>query len=240
MRGSSALRWSSAWFTDEPQDGLSHHDRSQPLLLDEAAARPRPISSSGDNVSWRWIFQPKAPVPVSASTPSRLEDRLWAFRRTQPAVSNDAPCMPALPLRFRVVGFATCFILGTLLSLGSISAFSSLIAGNPAPFAFQFSIGNLLSMLSTGFIVGFRTQARSMTQEHRALSAALYVLSMIATIFMSLAMQPHALVVLICIAVQYGAMIWYIASYVPFGRSILSRCCQGCARSVVSVFDDTL
>lgn len=148
--------------------------------------------------------------------------------------------MPALPLRFRVVGFATCFILGTLLSLGSISAFSSLIAGNPAPFAFQFSIGNLLSMLSTGFIVGFRTQARSMTQEHRALSAALYVLSMIATIFMSLAMQPHALVVLICIAVQYGAMIWYIASYVPFGRSILSRCCQGCARSVVSVFDDTL
>lgn len=240
MRGSSALRWSSAWFGEEPRDGLSQHDRSQPLLFDEAAARlPRTPASAGV-ASWQWIFAQKASVPASAAPPSRLEDRLWSFRRTQPAVVNDAPCLPALPLKFRVLGFAACFVLGTVLSLGSISAFASLIAGNPAPFAFQFSIGNLLSTLSTGFIVGFRTQARSMTQEHRAPSAALYLVSMIATLFMSLAMQPRALVVLLCIAVQYGAMIWYIASYVPFGRSILTRCCQGCARSVVSVFDDTL
>lgn len=227
------------WFANRG-DGLSEFDRSQPLLLDEDPPPQR-------GTSWRWVLPVTEPAPPAPqhNTPqllsSRLEERLRVFRRPPPPPVADAPCVPALSLQQRVFGFAVCFIIGSILSLGSISSFASLLAGNPAPFAFQFSAGNLLSTLSTGFVVGFRTQARSMTQQHRALSAALFLGSMGATLGITLCLpQPHAIVVLLCIAVQYGAMVWYIASYIPFGRSVLSSCCRATVRSVTSLFDDSL
>ncbi|KAG8458610.1 hypothetical protein KFE25_008407 [Diacronema lutheri] len=234
-----------SWFgKPDACGGLSEADRRQPLLLDEELPPPRAAAST----SWRWLIaqaaEPPPPQPLARATPallsSRLEERLRAFRKPQPPPVVDAPCVPALSLRQRVLGFAACFVLGSVLSLGSISAFASLLAGNPAPFALQFSAGNLLSTLSTGFIVGFRTQARSMAEHHRALSALVFVGSMLATLALTLLLSPHGLVVLACIAVQYGAMVWYIASYIPFGRSMLAGCCRASIRSVTSAFDESL
>jgi hypothetical protein len=215
-------------------------DRSVPLLLEEEVVAARHASSRA--ATWRWVFPGEsAPLPATPQR-HRLEDRMWPFRRpSQAAITSDAPCIPALSLRYRVLGFAACFVLGSVLSLGSISSFGSLVRGNPGPFAFQFSCGNLLSTLSTGFIVGFRTQLRSMAQQHRALSAAAYLLSMLATLGICLATAaPHPLVVLLCIVIQYAAMVWYIASYIPFGRSMLSSCCRGCVRHVMSSWDESL
>lgn len=241
---------SRSWLQGADRDGLSglsESDRSQPLLTDEDARPQRAAAAAG--ASWRWLL-PSAAEAVPAqpalqhATPqllsSRLEERLRAFRQPPPPPASDAPFLPALSLQQRVAGFAACFIVGTLLSLGSVSSFASLLAGNPAPFALQFSGGNLLSTLSTGFIVGFRTQLRCMAQQHRALSATLYLGSMGATLGVTLALQPHALLVLLCVGVQYCAMVWYIASYIPFGRSVLSSCCKASLRSVTSVCDETL
>ncbi|KAJ1627562.1 Got1/Sft2-like family-domain-containing protein [Pavlovales sp. CCMP2436] len=219
------------WF-QRAEAGLSDSDRAQPLLLDEEVARAQIPSRA----SFRWIFLAEQPP----SQPSRLEERLWPFRRPAAAQPADQACIPNLSMRQRLVGFAACFVLGSVLSLGSISSFGSLVAGNPASFALQFSAGNLLSTLSTGFVVGFGSQLRSMSQKSRALSAAIFLSSTVATLVLTLCFQPHALVVLLCIVLQYGSMVWYIASYVPFGRSMLSGCCRAATRSLFSAWDESL
>lgn len=86
----------------------------------------------------------------------------------------------------------------------------------------RYTLGNILSLLSTGFIIGPKRQVRNMTHPVRAASAFAYVLAMAATL-LSAMLFHRALLVLLCILIQFAAMAWYILSYIPFGRRIVSR-----------------
>lgn len=86
----------------------------------------------------------------------------------------------------------------------------------------RYTLGNVLSLLSTGFIIGPKRQIKNMTDPSRSVSAAVYVLAMVATLLSALALHK-ALLVLLCILAQFGAMAWYILSYIPFGRRVATR-----------------
>ena len=98
------------------------------------------------------------PQYLEAGGPS-LYDRARAAVGMQPTRAEraiDSVC-PSMSFKQRCYGFGICFVLGILLSFGSIIYFRKLLAGQPAPFAINYTLGNLIAR-PTGFLVGPKTQ----------------------------------------------------------------------------------
>mmetsp|Transcript_5591 Transcript_5591/g.17203 ORF Transcript_5591/g.17203 Transcript_5591/m.17203 type:complete len:197 (-) Transcript_5591:127-717(-) len=167
-----------------------------------------------------------APQEIESQSSSRAA-ALWARAREVTGLAPareelvDQVC-PGMTFKQRLYAFCICFGISLAISLTSMFSVAQLIAGNPAPFAVKYTLGNILSLLSTGFIIGPKRQVRNMTHPVRAASAFAYVLAMAATL-LSAMLFHRALLVLLCILIQFAAMAWYILSYIPFGRRIVSR-----------------
>ena len=131
--------------------------------------------------------------------------------------------LPTLSYQQRLVGFLCCFGLGMLLSLTSLMSFTSLLGGNPTPFAFKYTLGNLLSMGASSFLVGPAKQCRDMCAPVRRGASLLYVGSLGGTLFCIFYLHSRLLTAA-SICVQLVAMVWYCFSYLPFGHTMLRRC----------------
>lgn len=127
-----------------------------------------------------------------------------------------------LSYRQRLIGCACCMALGTLLSLFSLGSFASLLLGNPAPFAFKYSLGNLLSLGAASFLVGPRAQLRGMLAPSRRWASITYLLTLLGTL-LSVFVLRRALVSLLLIVLQAAALSWYMLSYVPYGHALAKR-----------------
>lgn len=123
----------------------------------------------------------------------------------------------------RVMGFAGCFVIGLALSLSSMLSFTQLLLGHPAPFAWKLSTGAILSLASSSFLTGPREQWRKMTSPIRVGATVAYCASIVANLLAALFLH-NIVLTLITIIVQYCALAWYCASYIPFGRDLLRRC----------------
>ena len=167
---------------------------------------------------------PRQSGPVSSSTRDR--ETAAAQRLLGYASASDAKwhvrCLPELTWEERLLGFAGCFAIGLALSLSSIFSFPQLLLGDPAPFAWKYSIGNVISLFSSGFLVGFESQLASMASPVRLAATALYVGSILFTVIAAIGMR-NDWVTLIAILIQFGALAWYCASYVPFGRYLITQ-----------------
>lgn len=132
-------------------------------------------------------------------------------------------CCPEFTWETRIMGFLSCFAIGTALSLSSILSFPMLIAGDPSPFAWKYSIGNVVSLASSMFLVGPGQQCEQMASPVRIGASAAYVASIVLTVFAALVLE-HAPLTLLAMAVQFCALAWYCASYIPFGRTMIRKC----------------
>jgi len=130
---------------------------------------------------------------------------------------------PELSYKERLLGFACCYALGILISLSSFGSFAELLAGDPTRFAILYSLGNATSLCSTLFLVGFKRQCTNMTEEHRRISAALYLSCMVATPITAYAMPDVSWLIITLLIVQWASFTWYSLSYIPFGRRIVTR-----------------
>ena len=90
-------------------------------------------------------------------------------------------CCPRLSRGQQLLGFFLCFIFGGLLSLSALGSLPSLLIGNPAPFAFKYTFGNLLSLSSGTFLVGPSKQCRDMMGPERRTASILYLTSLVGT-----------------------------------------------------------
>lgn len=115
--------------------------------------------------------------------------------------------------------------MGVLLSLTSMFSFTKLVLGYPRDFAIKYTLGNIIAICSTAFIIGPMRQVRNMSASHRWLAAMLYVGAMILTL-VSAFYAKSAFITLLCIIAQFCAMVWYVASYIPFGRRMIAKCCE--------------
>ena len=132
---------------------------------------------------------------------------------------EEDPCSYfALSWRQRMMGFAICFALGTV-----ISVMSAFLVFNPAKFALPYTLGNVLSLLSTGFLVGPSRAVRYMCAPIRRVAACIYFGAIICTLVSALVLHKKLLTALF-VVVQFSAYLWFIASYVPYGRTLLSKC----------------
>ena len=140
--------------------------------------------------------------------------------------ASEAPlhvrCLPTLTWEDRVMGFIGCFAIGLALSLSSIWSFPALLLGDPSPFAWKYSVGNVLGLVSSTFLVGFQSQLEQMASPVRLGATVAYLGSIVATVVAALVLQ-HALLTLACMVVQFCALAWYCASYIPFGRWMITQ-----------------
>ena len=130
-------------------------------------------------------------------------------------------CFPALGYSTRLAGFVFCFALGLLLSLASLTSFASVLVGNPGPFAFKYTVGNVLSMSSYCFLHGPAKQCRSMLAPQQRLTTLAYLGSLAATLYCVLVLKNY-LLTLAAIAVQFCAMLYHAMSFFPLGQAMLA------------------
>ncbi|KAI8831877.1 Got1/Sft2-like family-domain-containing protein [Chytridium lagenaria] len=126
----------------------------------------------------------------------------------------------------RFYGFGICFGVGFLISI--ISSIS-LFIGNIAGFAVLYTIGNIISLLATGFLVGFLKQFKKMFDSVRIAATLVFLISMVLTIVLAIFLSNAGLIlVIICCIFQYLALFWYSASYIPFLHGIIKKAVCGC------------
>ncbi|KNE68473.1 hypothetical protein AMAG_12650 [Allomyces macrogynus ATCC 38327] len=119
----------------------------------------------------------------------------------------------------RLIGFGVCFVLGFVISLLS---FLSMATGNLAGFAVLYTFGNLTSLCSTGFLTGPAKQVKNMFDETRRTATIVFLGVMVLTLVVAFTTKL-AILCLIFSLIQFLALFWYSASYIPFARAAIKR-----------------
>lgn len=149
------------------------------------------------------------------------EEKTW-----QDEMEEEFDEMCGLTRTQRLYGFGICFALGWLVSFLACFALPQ-IGSNPAKFALLYTLGNIIALCSTCCMWGPCHQAKSMFKATRVGATIVYFIAMILTIFVAF-YTKNAWLVILCLIFQLLAMIWYVASYFPYGRKIILNCCGSC------------
>jgi Got1/Sft2-like family len=132
--------------------------------------------------------------------------------------------LPPLSWRERCIGCATCMIGGYLLSLGSFfRIFALIFHGNPYPLVVNCTIGNILALAGSCFFSGPKQQHEKMFQPKRRTASLAYLASLVVTLFLVVVPLPgpKALLLILCLLVQYVAVTWYCLSYIPYAHETI-------------------
>jgi len=167
---------------------------------------------------------------------SRLTDRLdldveSLISRQNPQDDDDmtevCAMIPALTLQQRVGGCLGCMLLGYVLSFGSFFRMRDLIVyGDPLPFVVVATLGNIISLCGSIFLVGPFSQVKKMFHPTRKLATILYLSSLIITLlvaFLCHGMPGQALLLVTLMVCQYVSISWYCLSYIPYARQMAYR-----------------
>lgn len=134
---------------------------------------------------------------------------------------NKSLC-PTLPWKYRLIGFAACFIVGLVFGIFS---WISVFLGNYVGFGLMYTLANIAAIVSSFFLAGPLTQAKSMFSEGRWIATLIYLVSVILTLMAAIWLKSGLLVIILSL-VQFGAMWWYFLSYIPGAHS--------CVKSIVA------
>ncbi|KAB2618927.1 vesicle transport protein SFT2B [Pyrus ussuriensis x Pyrus communis] len=127
-----------------------------------------------------------------------------------------------LSTKQRLYGFSICLAAGITCTL-----LSMLVFFHPIKFAITFTLGNLLSLGSTAFLIGPKRQVSMMLDPVRIYATAVYLASIVIALFCALYVH-NKLLTLLAILLEFGALIWYSLSYIPFARSMVSKVMVAC------------
>uniref|UniRef100_A0A7S0LDK2 Vesicle transport protein n=1 Tax=Coccolithus braarudii TaxID=221442 RepID=A0A7S0LDK2_9EUKA len=137
-------------------------------------------------------------------------------------VGKACQCCPTLTYRQRMMGFLVCFAFGSIMTLSALSSLGGLLIGNAGPFAFKYTVGNLLSIGSSSFLVGPQKQCRDMLAPERATASLIYIVTLFLTLWSCFYLKVQILTFLF-IVMQFCALTWYMLSYVPYGQQCVRR-----------------
>ncbi|XP_073989151.1 vesicle transport protein SFT2B [Rhodnius prolixus] len=125
----------------------------------------------------------------------------------------------------RITGFIVCFIIGIILSLfGSLSLF---LHKGLSLFAIFYTTGNIVSLLSTCFLMGPVKQLKRMFAPTRVISTVLVIVMIGVTLFAAIYLKNAPLCLLFLI-LQWLAMVWYSLSYIPYARDAVKKTFESC------------
>lgn len=127
-----------------------------------------------------------------------------------------------LSTKQRLYGFAICLAAGITCTI-----LSMLVFFKPIKFGITFSFGNLLALGSTAFLIGPKRQVAMMLDPVRIYATAIYIASIIIALFAAVYVR-NKLLTFLGIVLEFGALIWYSLSYIPFARSMVSKIMVQC------------
>jgi len=137
------------------------------------------------------------------------------------ALSEGEPAFKFLELskKTRIYGFLGCLLLGFVLSLvGAIVLFG----GNLTVFAVLFGMGTVVSLVGTGFVIGFFSQLKLMFKPVRV-AATLILIAAIIMVFVAAFVLEISVLCIIFVIIQYLAYVWYTLSYIPYARAVVTK-----------------
>ncbi|KAF9352709.1 hypothetical protein BGX26_009495 [Mortierella sp. AD094] len=137
--------------------------------------------------------------------------------------SNPLSCF-TLDRTQRLYGFGICFIVGFLISILSTL---SLTTGMVGLFAVFFTLGNIISLLSTTFLIGPGKQIKTMFAPVRMVASIVFLSLIVITLVVAFTLRASLLCLILCI-IQFLALFWYSASYIPYGRAAIKKVVGGC------------
>lgn len=143
------------------------------------------------------------------------------------AIDEISEMCPQLTYQQRIYGFAACFTIGWLISSMSFQFFKDLVDGNPVPFVIIYSLGNIISLLSSMFLCGPARQLRRMFDDTRKVTTIVYLSALVLSIivcFIPFNSSAKLLILVILIITQFFASLWYTLSYIPLARRTVLRC----------------
>jgi len=119
----------------------------------------------------------------------------------------------------RLYGFAACYLAGLVLSvLGTVM----LIIGSHGSFSVLYALGTIVSLIGTGFLIGFRSQIKLMFKPVRIVATIVF-LAMIIMIFIAAFVIRSSTLCIIFVVLEYLAFLWYTLSYIPYARTAVLR-----------------
>lgn len=125
----------------------------------------------------------------------------------------------------RLKGFIICFVVGVLCSL--LGTFLLFLTHGLKLFALFYTIGNLMALGSTCFLMGPLNQLKRMFAETRLIATIIVLLMMALTLMAALWWKKPGLAIIFCI-LQFLALTWYSISYIPFARDAVKKCFTSC------------
>ena len=156
-----------------------------------------------------------------------MNDYLSSLNPFSGESNENESIFPSLSLKERLIGFCVCFGLGTLFQFMSLGSMLGVLLGRPNKFAFLYTCGNLISIFGTFFLVGPKRQFKNMMHPYRRKAASIFLSSIILTCI-SLYMIHSRLLTVIFVIIQFGAYIWYISTYIPYGQQCLGYITRRC------------
>ena len=159
-----------------------------------------------------------------------MEENLVKSETAQKILTKDTAC-PSLPVKYRIWGFITCFLLGFLISILTMLLFFFGDKSKASRFAIIYTVGNIASLLATFFLIGPMRQLKLMFKKTRIIATIMCLFCIIFTVVFALTFYDrekagHNIIMWILIILQYIAMFWYVLSYIPFARTICLKCCK--------------
>ena len=151
-----------------------------------------------------------------------MNDLLLSFNNQD--ADNDS-VFPSLTLKERLIGFAICFGLGMLFQFMAMGSIVGVLIGRTNKFAFMYTVGNVVSVFATFFLVGPVRQFKNMIDVQRR-NASLAFCGAIVMTLLALYVFHSKLLTVVFVVVQFAAYVWYILSYVPYGRECLMNVIQ--------------
>jgi len=125
----------------------------------------------------------------------------------------------------RIKGFLICFVIGILLSL--LGSFALFLHRGLTIFAVFYTLGNIISILSTCFLMGPFNQIKKMFASTRVIATFIVIVSFVLTLVSAIYLKKAGLALLFII-IQSLAMTWYSLSYIPYARDAVKKTVSSC------------
>jgi len=127
----------------------------------------------------------------------------------------------------KLAQFLGIFFVGCMLITLSFS-FLPVLVISPQKFALLFAFGSLVIMGSLAFLKGPKALASQLMQREKLPFSSAYIIGLVGTLVATIVLRSFILTAVFGI-VQAVALLYFLASYVPGGKAVLSFCgrCTG-------------
>ncbi|KAI9907353.1 hypothetical protein PsorP6_016133 [Peronosclerospora sorghi] len=127
-----------------------------------------------------------------------------------------------LTLSQRALGAIGCYILSGLFAFTASLILCSGVH-HVRFYALFYSLSNVATFCSLVFIMGQDRLQKRMLSRKRSSSGRAWMGSLALTVLVAFFWPSHWFLVLLLLLVQFGSMIWYSLSFIPFGRKFMHK-----------------